>query len=69
MSFPVGILNQEGRFELFTIKESTKAPGAPEGTFTLIFSPLGKDQNVTPITLPNPVKLDAKRGDIILKLP
>src|SRR5262249_49071766 len=47
-----GAVGADGTFELNSVKGNTRAPGVPEGTYQVIYSPPPADQTKGPLMLP-----------------
>jgi hypothetical protein len=55
----VGSTREDGHFEISTIKDNTKVPGAPEGSYRIRVSPrMGADQKDNSVVLPGPYKVE-----------
>jgi hypothetical protein len=54
-----GEVDGDGWFEPGTIQDNERRPGMPAGDYFVTYNPpLSTDQNVLPITLPAPVKIE-----------
>lgn len=65
----LGEVNQEGRFELTTIKGKEKGPGVPEGTYEVTYIPPLSGQEVVPETLPKPQIIKPGGNKLTINLP
>ena len=73
---PNGLLDAEGNFQLTTVRSTDskgeRKNGAPAGEYKVVFIPKNEDQTVAyvpPVTLPNPVKIEAKENVLTLDAP
>jgi hypothetical protein len=56
-------VDQEGKFELRTVKGRTRAPGAPEGTYQVSYQPPFQGKTVPEgVTLPETYKVEAREN-------
>jgi hypothetical protein len=55
----VGSTGEDGRYEISTIKDNAKVPGAPEGSYRIRVTPrMGADQKDNSVVLPGPYKVE-----------
>jgi hypothetical protein len=66
----VGQVREDGTFTLNTIKDRSRAAGAPEGEYQVIVQPplIGEHKGVIPITIPKPYKVEAKDNQFRIQL-
>jgi hypothetical protein len=71
-----GLLDAEGNFQLTTVRstdsQGERKSGAPAGEYKVVFIPKNEDQTVgyvPPVTLPTPVKIEAKENVLTLDAP
>lgn len=71
-----GLLDAEGNFQLTTVRstdsQGERKSGAPAGEYKVVFIPKNEDQTVAyvpPVTLPTPVKIEAKENVLTLDAP
>jgi hypothetical protein len=63
-----GKLDNEGRFELTTVRGASRVPGAPAGQYQVIYSPPVLGKNALPVSLPGLTKIDAGTTDLALDM-
>jgi hypothetical protein len=65
-----GLIGEDGRFSLTTLRDRAKADGAPEGDYrVLVLPPLQDDhKGVPPIPAPGTYKVEAKDNQFQIKL-
>ena len=57
----VGTTQADGRFEISTLKDNTKVPGTPEGSYRIRITPrMGADQKDNSVVLPGPYKVEPR---------
>ena len=65
-------IGADGRFEAFTMraddKQGKKHPGAPAGTYRVMYGPPGSDQSITPIILPEPFKVEVGSNEWLIDI-
>jgi hypothetical protein len=67
-----GAIKEDGTFALETVKDTAKAPGAPEGSYTVtVLPPAGKDQRLAmpPAVLPQPCRVQPGDNHFDLRVP
>jgi hypothetical protein len=75
----IGTIGSDGSFTLATLKENTRADGAPEGDYkVLVFPPLSNEsggdapaghKGVPPIALDKTYRIEAKENTLKIELP
>jgi hypothetical protein len=61
-------VDDAGQFELATLDDHTRHPGAPEGEYQVTYSPPVLSKKSFPVTLPRMVTIAAKANDLVLDL-
>lgn len=71
-----GLVAEDGTFSLTTVRTTDtrgeRRPGAPAGEYSVVYTPPNLDQTKgfdPPITLPTPVKIEAKDNNLTLEVP
>jgi hypothetical protein len=64
-----GNVQSDGRFSLETIWGKEKFPGAAVGEYEVTYYPaMGNDQKVSPVTLAERLKIEAKENEFVIDL-
>lgn len=66
----LGTVAEDGSFQLYTLGAQAKEDGAPPGKYKVTIMPQSQDQSIQPITLPQPVEIQAgKDNSLTLTIP
>lgn len=61
-------VDEAGQFELATLQERTRHPGAPEGEYQVIYSPSVLGKGAFPVTVAKTVTVTSKANDVVIDL-